>query len=152
MVYLRIIIDLCHIFHHFYRAIPVEFEEFQKEINSIFPVVIDTKMIAYSAPSLQSLITNTTLGDIARIFDKDPFVLPKIVYGREFEKYLDTESCHEAAYDAYITGLCLLRTTAHIQNQFTTSKLEIDSKIHHVNKIFFMQSLSTFMALGGPQG
>jgi poly(A)-specific ribonuclease len=147
-----LMIDLCHIFHHFYRSIPVEFEDFQSQIHEIFPVIIDTKMIAYSAPSLQSLINNTTLGDIARIFDKDPFQNPKIVYGREFENYMGTESCHEAAYDAYITGLCLLRTTSHILNHSTSTKLAIDPEIHHVNKIFFMQSLSTFMSLEGPHG
>ena len=51
-------------------------------------------MMTHSAPLLAPFITNTTLSDIAKIFDQEPFLFPKIVFGRENEEYVNSTNNH----------------------------------------------------------
>jgi poly(A)-specific ribonuclease len=141
------------LYDNFYRQLPIDFNEFKTQVHENFPLIIDTKLIAQTSSIIQSSVKNTVLSDMARIFQLDPFLEPKIVFGREFDYYNSKEeSCHEAGYDAYITGLSLLRMYTEIVKPEKGVAIDLASEICHPNKIFMMRSLMTYMNLNGDDG
>ena len=109
--------------------------------------------MAQTSSAIQSSIKSTVLSDMATIFQSEPFLKPKIVFGREFDCYNNGEkSYHEAGYDAYITGLSLLRMYSKIVKPKKGDNIDLESDVCLPNKIFMMRSLMTSMNLNGEDG
>ena len=152
-------LDLCFMFENFYRQLPFDFEDFKSQVHDNFPLIIDTKLIAQTSPLIQTYVKNTVLTDMAKVFQDSPFSDPKVVYGREFTNYVvDTEMEegqeaggreHEAGYDAYITGLSLLRMYSQIVKPEKGECIDLHSDVCQPNRIFMMRSLITYMNLQG---
>ncbi|KAJ3306804.1 hypothetical protein HDV03_003841 [Kappamyces sp. JEL0829] len=143
--------DLCFIYHNFYRFLPEDFDDFKQQVHENFPLIFDTKLIAQHLPDIQPYIKNTVLSEMAEVFQKEPFQHPKIVFGRENELYSDQRNqiYHEAGYDAYVTGLSLLRIHGFGD---TTQQLDLTSPKLLGNKVFLMQSMMNFINFDGPDG
>jgi hypothetical protein len=90
---------------------------------------------------------------MAAIFQQDPFISPKVVFGRENEQYQDVnnQTYHEAGYDAYVTGLSLLRILG-LDSSKRGEIIDLKDKALFGNKIHCMQSLMTFINFGGADG
>lgn len=95
---------------------------------------------------------------MAKVFQDGPFTEPKVVYGREFTNYItaemedgqtDSGREHEAGYDAYITGLSLLRMYSQIVKPEKGVCIDLQSDVCQPNRIFMMRSLTTFMNFQG---
>jgi len=116
--------DLVFIYKMFYHSLPITFSEFKCEIHKLFPIIYDTKHIAFS---LRREFRNvdffdcTSLGDLYDVLSSSSAIFyklytPQISHADGFDKYTDSGShahVHEAGYDAYLTGYVFLRL-AHL--------------------------------------
>ncbi|KAK1344827.1 hypothetical protein QTO34_013530 [Cnephaeus nilssonii] len=104
-----------------------DLNEFKEMTTSVFPKLLDTKLMASTQPfkmmkacnslltGLQDIINNTSLAELEKRLKETPFNPPKVESAEGFPSY-DTasEQLHEAGYDAYITGLCFISMTNYL--------------------------------------
>lgn len=108
MVGHNMLLDLMHIVHQFSCPLPEEVDEFKAIVQALYPKIVDTKVMATTQP-FRDQIPSTVLGDLVNHLTVAPFKKPVIELDQEFSRYNDgTEKLHEAAYDAYITGLAYI--------------------------------------------
>ncbi|KAI8616793.1 ribonuclease H-like domain-containing protein [Chytriomyces sp. MP71] len=119
-------LDLCQTLHKFCYELPPTINEFKNLCNSTFPVIYDTKLIANTAPEIKSIVTNSTLSDMATRLTID-IPDPKLVSHPEFPDYASgaTEKFHEAAYDAFSTGASFLRMMHRVCNVPAGTRLDL---------------------------
>ena len=95
----------------------------QELAASVLPRVIDTKLMANTAPLRQEIV-NSSLEELLRTASLPPFEMPEVPAQEKSSGYSDqSERCqllifvnmlknliryHEAGYDALITGRCFL--------------------------------------------
>lgn len=104
----NMLLDLIHILHQFHAPLPPEYEDFKCYLHAFFPNLIDTKLMANINP-FRDLISSSSLGELWKTLQADPFKAVDIDLPEEFSNYNATEQqLHEAGYDAFITGLCFI--------------------------------------------
>ncbi|XP_076248460.1 poly(A)-specific ribonuclease PARN isoform X2 [Calliopsis andreniformis] len=103
----NMLLDLCHIIHKFFGPLPESYLEFKSLVHSLFPRILDTKILCQSQQFRES-VPSSNLNVLLETVSKSPFKVPEIksVDGRSYSTL--TEKCHEAGYDAYITGICFI--------------------------------------------
>ena len=111
-------LDIMKIYNQFYKSLPGSYKKFKREIHEAFPSIHDTKFLSYElrrrledAESELSLpLLSTNLGLLFKnlspqnMIKFDLMYLPTIQLAPGFEKYRENWFCHEAGYDAYMTG------------------------------------------------
>jgi poly(A)-specific ribonuclease len=118
--------DLVYLYNQFVAPLPDSYKEFAAEFHSLFPICFDTKNLA-----TKSQINRTVLGFLYENLKQDKFY--KDILGFQFDldkgfKNYDGSSLeehyHEAAYDAYMTGLVfgLLMKSQEIRRLINLSK------------------------------
>lgn len=125
--------DTMQILRQFFSPLPENYDDFKSMTNSLFPNILDTKYMASLSP-LKELINNTTLGDMDKILDKEPF--PKLTL-ENCEYSTKNEKLHEAGYDAFLTGYCYLRMLNYLVS-FNSSRQNLVD--YYSNKIHLMRS------------
>lgn len=106
MVGHNMFMDLVHLLHRFGSQLPENYQEFKAMAKCVFPKILDTKLMANTAPC-KDLLPSSVLADLLNHISCTPFKPPEIVIPENFPQYkLDDSNLHEAAYDAYITGIC----------------------------------------------
>jgi poly(A)-specific ribonuclease len=137
--------DTMQILRQFFSPLPESFEDFRSMTNALFPNILDTKYMASLTP-LKELINNTTLGDMDKILDKEPF--PKLTL-ENCAYSTNDEKLHEAGYDAFLTGYCYLRMLNYLVS-FNSSRQNLVE--YYSNKIFLMKCFDiTFIDLKNKQ-
>ena len=107
--------DIGYLYTHFIKGLPNNLDEFKNDIITLFPSIYDTKAIAKSIdiPALkrvnleglyQTCLHSITFKDTVRYCLDD-----------KFHGYLNEEKTHEAAYDAYITGVSFLHLREYLK-------------------------------------
>lgn len=152
------LLDILHTYKQFLYPLPDSLDKFKKSLCSVFPKLLDTKLIASVEP-LKSYIPVTVLGDIFSLVSNTPSMrgLPKIdvKLPRKYAK----AAAHTAWYDAYMTGHCFATFNAFLELQLErpTSKSspeylnEFPVMSPFVNRIFFMFSNDiTYIDLAAP--
>ncbi|XP_043367177.1 poly(A)-specific ribonuclease PNLDC1 isoform X4 [Dermochelys coriacea] len=113
----NMLMDLLHLHDKFYKPLPESYEEFKRNIHSLFPVLIDTKNITKSIWKEFQFPRASNLLEIYEILcsDLNPTnpTCPVITHASDCSKYVDKKSPHEAAYDAFLCGSVLLKL-AHL--------------------------------------
>ncbi|CAL7936045.1 unnamed protein product [Xylocopa violacea] len=109
----NMLLDLCHIFHQFLDHLPEKYEDFKCLVHKHFPKILDTKVICHSQQFKES-IPSSNLGLLLETVSKSPFKIPEVepIDGRSYSTL--TEKCHEAGYDAYITGICFIALSNYL--------------------------------------
>ena len=111
-------LDIMKIYHQFYKALPASYYQFKKDINEAFPAVYDTKFLSYElrrrledvGSKLSLPLLSTKLSTLFNSLKEenmrtvDLMYAPVITHADGFERYRNNELCHEAGYDAYMTG------------------------------------------------
>ncbi|ORY61830.1 CAF1-domain-containing protein [Neocallimastix californiae] len=159
----NMLLDICHMVQSFHSDLPHNFTNFQKRINTLFPTIFDTKYIIESTNKLREMFVTSTLIDAKRIADNNIRNCPEIdlmvipddedITSKNYE---NLELCHEAGFDAYITGILFIKLSAFLENMITDdseqekqlleyepNKLSIGSnQIYkkYKNRVFIMQS------------
>jgi hypothetical protein len=49
----NLMLDLCFVYHNFYRSLPKKYTEFKANVHEIFPLIIDTKLVAQNSSKIQ---------------------------------------------------------------------------------------------------
>jgi hypothetical protein len=123
-------LDLAHIFEKFKGPLPDSVNDFTNTVHEHFPCVVDTKRLLSANPELNRKVRGrTSLGDAfsAMTAEEDEpdtpmsssssattasataavkTTLPPFTFAEGFDAYKNSEARqHEAAYDAYMTGV-----------------------------------------------
>ncbi|KAK3707093.1 hypothetical protein QZH41_004166 [Actinostola sp. cb2023] len=139
----NMLLDLLHMVHQFHCPLPDEVEEFKATIQALYPRIVDTKVMATTQP-FRDQLPSTILGDLVKHLSVPPFKKPTVQLDPEFSRYKEgSENLHEAAYDAYITGLSFLSMANYLGCFQDPPKPRVspDSTLvsPFVNKIFLMR-------------
>nr|XP_012151358.1 PREDICTED: poly(A)-specific ribonuclease PARN-like isoform X2 [Megachile rotundata] len=109
----NMLLDLCHIVHQFFGQLPENYLEFKALVHSLFPKVLDTKIICHSQ-QFRECVPSSNLNILLETISKSPFKVPEVesIDGRGYSML--AEKCHEAGYDAYITGICFIALSNYL--------------------------------------
>ncbi|XP_078361002.1 poly(A)-specific ribonuclease PNLDC1-like isoform X2 [Oculina patagonica] len=119
----NVLTDLLLTYEKFYKPLPDSFKEFKSELYRLFPLIHDTKFIAFEIrrnPVLSqcNFLDDTNLEKLHAALssnDSQFFALfaPSIPFAEKCYRYLDDKMPHEAGYDSFLSGFVFLRM-AHI--------------------------------------
>ena len=103
--------DLMFLYSHFQGSLPDSAADFKQALHAIFPHLWDTKHISSHSAGKYS---DTQLGPLyQKCLDDDTSARVVVAMGSGFEKYAAAlqggGAAHEAAYDAYMTGVVLAK-------------------------------------------
>lgn len=75
--------------------------------------ILDTKIICHSQQFKEN-VPSSNLGILLETVSKSPFKITEVepIDGRSYSTL--TEKCHEAGYDAYITGICFIALSNYL--------------------------------------
>ncbi|XP_046462302.1 poly(A)-specific ribonuclease PARN-like isoform X2 [Daphnia pulex] len=151
----NMLLDLCHILGQFCEPLPEDYEEFKAMTNTFFPRVIDTKVMATTKP-FRDLLPNSALGPLLKALLKAPFRNTEIVTAKDFPSYKDDSlKEHEAGYDAFVTGRCLIALTNYLEDISASHKAAVVHESSLITpfyqKIYMMMVTDIpYMTLSGP--
>lgn len=107
--------DLIYLYNSFIDPLPKSYSQFKREINSLFPVIYDTKHIFYEVksyyPDLRALVGKAkSLVDLYSGLNDEKckeyfFHLPVI----ETSGPMDVKNAHNASFDSFATGYVFIR-------------------------------------------
>lgn len=101
----NMLLDICHILKYFWDTIPNNYKDFKSLCNTALPRVLDTKSMASLVPFKEN-IKSTILNDILQRLKQPPYSIPECLAKDPGCGYDGSENReHEAAYDAYLTGI-----------------------------------------------
>lgn len=119
----NVLTDLLLIYEKFHKPLPESFKDFKSELHDLFPLIHDTKFIAFEIRRNPVLLQCNFLDDTnleklhTALSSKDAqfFALfpPSIPLDEKCYRYLEEEMLHEAGYDSFLSGCVFLRM-AHI--------------------------------------
>ncbi|MDP2437808.1 MAG: CAF1 family ribonuclease, partial [archaeon] len=101
--------DLMHLWHRLHSPLPPSYALWKRDLNRCFPVIVDTKHIIGLLVSLDASIPrlpNTSLGILFDAVLAPPFSQTPTIQQCHSP---DAQQLHDAAYDAYITGVVAIR-------------------------------------------
>lgn len=150
----NLLLDIIHTIDKFLTSLPDDYEEFKECAHNLFPSILDTKFMS-SSIRFRDLINSSALGPLVETVRKEPFEIPKIVIEDGCCGYsLDDKKEHEAAFDAFITGVSLLAMWNYLGKEAKLSPEEtfsnFDLLLPYNNRIFLMRLQDNpFIHLGG---
>lgn len=104
----NMVLDVAHSVHQFVSELPLDLATFKTLVQSAFPNLVDTKLMCCTHPFREHFVS-TVLGDVLKRVQEEPFALPAVKkMGTGMGYDLNDNKCHEAGYDAFITGVCFL--------------------------------------------
>jgi len=122
--------DLLYLHEKFYEPLPDSIKEFKKNINNLFPLIYDTKLISIECKKndkqMKELYDSTILDNLytslnRQVSKKCFLYLPSIKHSPHSTDYSKTSRPHEAAYDAYMCGTAFLKL-AHAITSFESKQ------------------------------
>ncbi|XP_008152874.2 poly(A)-specific ribonuclease PNLDC1 [Eptesicus fuscus] len=113
----NMMMDLLHLHEKFFRPLPESYQQFKRNIHSLFPVLVDTKNVTKDIWKELNFPRVSNLSEVYDVLSSDLNPTkdsgPVIVHASKCEKYAETKCPHEAAYDAFLCGSVLLKV-AHL--------------------------------------
>lgn len=102
------LLDLMYLTTQCFDELPADYNDFKTLIHRIFPNVIDTKFIA-SSEKFKEMFPSSVLNQMQERLAQEPFEKAEHSFETDYHTYsLDFPKEHEAGYDSYLTGYCLL--------------------------------------------
>lgn len=140
----NMLLDVFHTLNTFLGILPADLGDFKTETKSVFPSLLDTKLMATTQP-LNELISSSVLEKLFQKLQKAPFLPVHIDVADGFERYQnESGALHEAGYDAFITGCCfttMINYLGTIQSppiEFTLPSSPVVEQ--YINKLYLMKS------------
>ncbi|TYZ60766.1 hypothetical protein PybrP1_005046 [[Pythium] brassicae (nom. inval.)] len=120
------LLDFVYVFNQFYKPLPETLAEFKQELVELFPTIYDTKHVALRSPLIEKLNHSTGLSALFEYMREHVKPGPDSLLSRDprFDGYRaalraegdgseDKLLCHEAGFDAFMTGVCFVGLLAH---------------------------------------
>ena len=128
--------DLLFIMQAFSEELPKTLGQFKTDVNKLFPLIYDTKIIQYTLRQVEEGIwsgpyQNHLEGLYNFVNEKSGSI--KIAIRPGMDKYSESGHAHEAAWDAYMTGVCFLRMHTYGDVTPCANKLNMFGGIWFVN-------------------
>lgn len=107
--------DIIFLYRQCFDDMPEDYNEFKKIINRTFPNIIDTKFVAHS-DNFKLELSSTILNDIylelqqKKIVSHNDFGFETLEHSYD----MNTSKLHDAGYDSFITGICILGYLKHL--------------------------------------
>ncbi|BFZ20795.1 hypothetical protein BsWGS_23834 [Bradybaena similaris] len=140
----NMILDVFHIIHNFHGALPADLEDFRTVTKSLFPRLLDTKLMANTQPLKENLPSSVLQKMFTRL-QSPPFIPAQVEIPPGYERYKnEAGALHEAGYDALVTGRCFTTMVNYLgglqspPTEFTLSSSSVVSEF--INKIYITQS------------
>ncbi|XP_053607245.1 poly(A)-specific ribonuclease PARN-like isoform X2 [Plodia interpunctella] len=146
----NMLLDMLHTLSHFFQDLPSDYDTFKEFAHCMFPRILDTKYMS-SMPPFKDKVNSNVLQHLYLSLSEEPFSLPKI--GSEPGRgYAGADAKqHEAGYDAFVTGACLLAMRSHLSAGCGAVQADAHLK-PFVNKLFLAKTArqdSPYMNLEG---
>jgi DNA polymerase III epsilon subunit-like protein len=111
----NIFFDLLFVYNQFIDELPATLHEFSLQWEKRFPLTFDTKCMATSL----AIFSKTDLKFLVYQFthNKKYAGFLEFDYHEGFNKYAESGKLHEAAYDAYVTGVCFASMVKYLEVQ-----------------------------------
>uniref|UniRef100_A0A673J6J5 Poly(A)-specific ribonuclease PARN n=1 Tax=Sinocyclocheilus rhinocerous TaxID=307959 RepID=A0A673J6J5_9TELE len=151
----NMLLDVMHTIHQFCGRLPEELDDFKEVAMSVFPRLLDTKLMASTQP-FKEIISNTSLAELHKQLREKPFRSPTTECPEGLQSYdTSTEQLHEAGYDAFITGLCFISMANYLGSFLTPPKSHISARSKLLepfyNKLFLMRVIDIpYLNMSGP--
>ncbi|XP_071507628.1 LOW QUALITY PROTEIN: poly(A)-specific ribonuclease PARN-like [Diadema antillarum] len=150
----NMMLDVLHIMHKFTGPLPDDLSEFKAMVGCVFSRLLDTKVMANTQP-FKELFTMHALPDLLNKCQEEPFKKPNIVIPSHFPDYTASEKFHEAAYDAYVTGVCFATMANYLGTFLTPPKPRVSPTSNLIepflNKMFIHRIADIpYLNLAGP--
>ncbi|KAI9598793.1 CAF1 family ribonuclease-domain-containing protein [Syncephalis fuscata] len=155
------LLDLGHVMQHFWDDLPKSIEKWKYMLFELTSCIVDTKYLVHNHPELNT-ITNSALNHLMTSMGQPPFIehCPDIVFADQFSRYSECSTLyHEAGYDAYCTGVCLIRMISYACRSKDNINLKFENTIANLlneesirsicNKIYLMRSDMSCMDFAG---
>jgi hypothetical protein len=118
-------LDLMYLYQHFIAELPETLEQFSKNVQAIFPVLLDTRYLAFNHPEVSRYVRAASLHDIS---SKLKSFFPEVrVYGSSQAK--SAHGYHDAGYDAVQTGKVYLAMENAIQSHNKNSSIDCRAQL-----------------------
>lgn len=109
------LLDLMFLIKQCFENLPAEYNEFKSLTHRIFPNVIDTKFMGTSK-EYKEMFTSTVLNQLHQRLSEDPFEKVDVEFEDPYRTYsFENPKEHEAGYDSFLTGHCLLVFLKHMK-------------------------------------
>ncbi|KAH9505297.1 hypothetical protein Btru_059193 [Bulinus truncatus] len=148
-------LDVVHVVNQFHSSLPAELDGFKLMVSSVFPRLLDTKLMANTQP-IQEHVRYSALDELRSALRGPPFVTAKVVIADGFSRYDGGGGAfHEAGYDALITGSCfttMVNYLGKLQNSSAFFTLPSSHLVEpFINKLFLMRIADIpYLNLTGP--
>jgi len=104
----NMLLDVAFTLNQFAAPLPTDYHEFKALAATGLPRVMDTKLMANTAPLRQEIV-NSSLEELLKTSSLPPFEMPQVPSQEEDCGYPEhSDRYHEAGYDALVTGKCFL--------------------------------------------
>ncbi|KAI9713645.1 MAG: hypothetical protein M1812_006617 [Candelaria pacifica] len=103
--------DLVNFYRCFLGPLPPRVKDFQRDMNRIFPMIIDTKYLA--THNCGSINPKSSLGEIETELRSQ--IVPLIATHPDHPKYAFSAAAHEAGYDSLLTANVLIRLSTKLE-------------------------------------
>lgn len=139
----NMLLDICHVINQCYFPLPEDYSEFKEMVNCVFPKLLDTKYMS-DLPLFKERVSSNILGHLYKTLSEEPFKMCIAKSEEEGHGYTTlNDKYHEAAYDAYITGLCFISMANHLgslQNPKVYPVLSSSPLLNpYLNKLFLVR-------------
>ncbi|CAD6196059.1 unnamed protein product [Caenorhabditis auriculariae] len=114
------LLDLMYLYNYFIGNLPDDYDQFKNNLNSVFPLIIDTKLLATRQQKIffKHGVRDLSLDALGDFFSNEEtdLLLPKKVVTFSSGKYSsnlfqDGAQYHDASYDAFVTGEVFIKTS-----------------------------------------
>jgi len=99
----NMIYDVMLLYHQFLGDFPETYEEFTKKWSEAFPMTYDTKLLSSYCKKIKKTWLEAAYTQCIEDQSLKEFI--QFEYSEGFGRYKDGGQAHEAAYDAYMTGV-----------------------------------------------
>lgn len=150
----NMLLDVLHIMHQFTGPLPDDLSEFKSMVSCVFSRLLDTKVMASTQP-FKEFFPMCGLTDLLSKCDEEPFRKPHIAIPPNFNDYTLNQKFHEAAYDAYVTGVCFATMANYLGTFLTPPKPRVSPSSNIIepflNKMFIHRIADIpYLNLDGP--
>uniref|UniRef100_A0A131XCW4 Putative polya-specific ribonuclease parn isoform 1 n=1 Tax=Hyalomma excavatum TaxID=257692 RepID=A0A131XCW4_9ACAR len=138
----NMLLDVMHLLSQFVDDLPKDYNEFKSMVRAAFPCLVDTKVLA-SDDAIKETFTCTVLEVLLKQLRSRPNCVPPVESEPGYGYDLDKAKYHEAGYDAFVTGMCLLGLCNQLgKNKDHSAELKETSPVlkPYLNRIHMMQS------------
>jgi poly(A)-specific ribonuclease len=118
------LLDLAQTYSKFVGTLPAEFTQFVEKLHTYLPIIVDTKYLVSTNPTLREHFSSSSLGDVYASVEGHEGAYqgfceqfpnrPNVKLSLGFERYLSNKFRHEAGYDSFMTGVVFLKCMSAI--------------------------------------